>query len=85
MAELVLVASARMPHEAQMIKDRLEAEHISCLVTGATTVSCVGPINELNISWGHPLGGIRIYVPAEQEEAARASLGAVDNENSDQV
>ena len=50
---------------------------------GATAVSCVGPINELNISWGNPLGGIGLYVAAEDADAARASLRALQDENSD--
>ena len=64
-----------------MVKDRLEAEGITCLVSGATAVSTVGPINELNTTWDNPLGGIGIYVAAEDADAARASLRALNDES----
>lgn len=83
MTDLIVVAWVRLPHEAQMIKDRLAAEDIPCLVTGEKTVSTVGPINELNITWGNPLGGIMVRVPSEFEKAARASLQNIDAERVD--
>ncbi len=69
MEQMVTVKIAQFDHEAQFIKSRLRAAHISCFLQGNYGPSLIG-----HTSWKHPLGGIEIKVNASDLAAAQSAL-----------
>ena len=63
MDELVIVASFATPTEAHILRTRLEAEGIPCLIANEHIVNA-------NPLWSNALGGVQVQV--RQPDAARA-------------
>lgn len=72
--EWVTVERNSVEAVAELIRGRLEAEGIEAVLRGNRVSSCAGPINELNLSWDNPLGGVEVRVHKNDEAAALAIL-----------
>lgn len=79
----VTVEHAQLEAIAEMMRGRLEAEGIEAILRGNRAAGAAGVVNELNISWGNPLGGIEVRVRPEDVERAKEVL-AVDERPADE-
>ncbi len=77
------VAHAQLEAIAEMMRGRLEAEGIEAVLRGNRVAGAAGVVNELNISWSNPLGGIEVRVRPEDVERAKEIL-AVDERAADE-
>lgn len=66
----VTVERAPIEAVAQMMLSRLETEGIDAVLRGNHAAGTAGAVNELNLSWDNPLGGVEVRV--RPEDAARA-------------
>ena len=80
---LVTVAHAQLEAVAQMMLGRLEAEGIEAVTRGNRVAGAAGIVNEFNISWSNPLGGIEVRVRPEDEQRAREILAVDEREEAD--
>ena len=78
----VTVEQAPLEAVAEMMRGRLEAEGIEAVLRGNRVAGAAGIVNEFNISWSNPLGGVEVRVRPEDVEKAREIL-AVDERSSD--
>ena len=78
------VSHAQLEVVAEMMRGRLEAEGIEAVLRGNRAAGTAGAINELNISWGNPLGGVEVRVPSEDAARAREILAHDDIEPGDE-
>lgn len=69
---------AREPVEAFAIikRDLLQSEGIEAVLRGNKASGAAGAVNELNVSWGNPLGGIEVRVHRDDAPEAREILEA---------
>lgn len=72
MAETVFVERFATELEAEILRGRLEADGIETWSRGAGAASTMGAINELNLSWDNPLGGVEVRVRPEDAAEAHA-------------
>lgn len=83
--EWVTVERNSMEAVAEVIRGRLEAEGIEAVLRGNRISSCAGPVNEFNLSWDNPLGGVEVRVHKDDEAAARAILAEATKETPRRV
>jgi hypothetical protein len=83
--EWVTVERSPMEAIAEVVRGRLEAEGIEAVLRGNRVSSCAGPINELNLSWDNPLGGVEVRVHKKDEAAAHAILAEAVEQNPRRV
>ena len=74
----VTVERAQLEVVAEMMRGRLEAEGVEAVLRGNAAAGAAGAINELNLSWSNPLGGVEVRVRPEDVARAREIL-AQDN------
>ncbi len=79
----VTVEHAQLEAIAEMMRGRLEAEGVESILRGNRAAGAAGVVNELNISWSNPLGGIEVRVRPEDLERAKEIL-AVDERPVDE-
>ena len=74
----------RAPIEAiaQMMLSRLESEGIEAILRGNLAAGTAGAVNELNLSWENPLGGVEVRVRGEDAARAREILAARDDDEA---
>lgn len=77
------VGHAQLEAVAEMMRGRLEAEGVEAVLRGNRVAGAAGVVNELNISWGNPLGGIEVRVRPEDAQRAREILAVDEREESD--
>ena len=77
------VAHAQLEAVAQMMLGRLEAEGIEAVTRGNRVAGAAGIVNEFNISWNNPLGGIEVRVRPEDVARAREILAVDEREEAD--
>ena len=77
------VAHAQLEAIAEMMRGRLEAEGIEAITRGNRVAGAAGVVNELNISWNNPLGGVEVRVRPEDAERAREILAVDEREAAD--
>ncbi|HEX8550904.1 MAG TPA: DUF2007 domain-containing protein [Abditibacteriaceae bacterium] len=77
MPETVIVASFPTELEAEILRGRLEADGIEAWLRGARVASTLGAVSEFNISWNNPLGGVEVWVRAEDADEAKLVLRAI--------
>jgi hypothetical protein len=70
----VTVGHSRLEAIAEMMRSRLEVEGIDAVLRGNKASGTAGVINELNISWDNPLGGVEVRVHESDAEKAREIL-----------
>ena len=80
---LVTVAHAQLEAVAQMMLGRLEAEGIEANLRGNRVAGAAGIVNEFNISWNNPLGGVEVRVQPEDAARAREILAIDERETAD--
>ena len=80
---LVTVAHAQLEAVAEMMRGRLEAEGIEAVLRGNRVAGAAGIVNEFNISWNNPLGGIEVRVRPEDAGRAREILAVDEREDAD--
>ena len=80
---LVTVAHAQLEAIAEMMRGRLEAEGIDAVLRGNRVAGAAGIVNEFNISWGNPLGGVEVRVRPEDVARAREILAVDEREAAD--
>ena len=68
----VTVEQAPLEAVAEMMRGRLEAEGIEAVLRGNRVAGAAGIVNEFNISWSNPLGGVEVRVRPEDVEKKRA-------------
>ncbi|MBW3636399.1 MAG: DUF2007 domain-containing protein [Armatimonadetes bacterium] len=76
----ITVERAPIAATAQMMRSRLEIEGIDAVLRGNHAAGTAGAINELNLSWDNPLGGVEVRVRSEDAARAREILAARDDE-----
>lgn len=76
----VTVGHSRLEAIAEMMRSRLEVEGIDAVLRGNKASGTAGVINELNISWDNPLGGVEVRVHERDAEAARKILAEIQTE-----
>jgi hypothetical protein len=76
----ITVERAPIEAVAQMMLSRLETEGIEAVLRGNHAAATAGAINELNLSWNNPLGGVEVRVRGEDVERAREILAQRDDE-----
>ena len=79
------VAHAQLEAVAQMMRGRLQAEGIEAVLRGNRAAGAAGVVNELNISWNNPLGGVEVRVRPENAERARAILAVDERSRADRA
>ncbi len=79
----VTVEQAPLEAVAEMMRGRLEAEGIEAVLRGNRVAGAAGIVNEFNISWQNPLGGVEVRVRPDDVERAREIL-AVDERSSEE-
>ena len=79
MSEVDWVTVEQTPLEAvaEMMRARLEVEGVEAVLRGNRASSAAGVVNELNLSWSNPLGGVEVRVHRADAQRAREIL-AVD-------
>ena len=77
MPDSVVVAREATELAAEVVRGRLVADGIESWLTGAAASSTAGAINELNLSWNNPLGGVEVRVRPEDAEEALAVVRAI--------
>lgn len=77
------VAHAQLEAIAEMMRGRLEAEGIEAVLRGNRVAGAAGIVNEFNISWSNPLGGIEVRVRPDDLERAREILAVDEREAAD--
>ncbi len=77
----VTVQRAPLEAVAEMMRGRLEAEGIEAVLRGNRVAGAAGIVNEFNISWENPLGGVEVRVRPDDAERAREIL-AIDDRSS---
>ena len=77
------VAHARLEAVAEMMRGRLDAEGIEAVLRGNRAAGAAGIVNELNISWDNPLGGIEVRVRPADAQRAREILAVDEREEAD--
>ena len=77
----VTVEHAKLEAIAEMMRGRLEAEGVEAVLRGNRVAGAAGIVNEFNISWENPLGGVEVRVRPEDAGRAREIL-AVDQRSS---
>ena len=60
--------------EAEMLRGRLEADGVRCILRSDKAASVVGDVNRLNTSWSNPLGGTTLLVHESDFAEAREVL-----------
>ena len=80
---LVTVAHAQLEAIAEMMRGRLEAEGIEAVTRGNRVAGAAGFVNEFNISWSNPLGGVEVRVRPEDVARAREILAVDEREEAD--
>ena len=68
--DFVTVSMALNPSEAELVRSRLEANGFLVHVQGEEAAFAFGS--------GYDIGGVRVQVPADQAESARALLASQD-------
>ncbi len=76
----VTVGHSPLEAIAEMMCSRLEAEGIDAVLRGNKASGTAGVINELNITWNNPLGGVEVRVHESDAETARGILAQRDDE-----
>ncbi len=79
----VTVEQAPLEAVAEMMRGRLEAEGIEAVLRGNRVAGAAGIVNEFNISWKNPLGGVEVRVRPNDVERAKEIL-AVDQRSSEE-
>ena len=77
------VAHAQLEAVAEMMRGRLEAEGITAVTRGNRVAGAAGIVNEFNISWNNPLGGVEVRVQPEDVARAREILAVDEREEAD--
>ncbi len=77
------IAHAQLEAVAEMMRGRLEAEGIEAVTRGNRVAGAAGIVNEFNISWSNPLGGIEVRVRPEDVARAREILAVDEREAAD--
>ena len=77
----VTVEQAPLEAVAEMMRGRLEAEGIEAVLRGNRVAGAAGIVNEFNISWQNPLGGVEVRVRPDDVPRAREIL-AIDGRSS---
>ena len=77
------VAHAQLEAIAEMMRGRLEAEGIDAVLRGNRVAGAAGIVNEFNISWNNPLGGVEVRVRPEDAPRAREILAVDEREAAD--
>ena len=77
------VAHAQLEAIAEMMRGRLEAEGIDAVLRGNRVAGAAGIVNEFNISWNNPLGGVEVRVRPEDAPRAREILAVDEREEAD--
>jgi len=83
--EWVTVGHSPLEAIAEMMRSRLEAEGIEAVLRGNKASGTAGVINELNISWNNPLGGVEVRVHESDAETAREILAQKDEEEPEEA
>lgn len=80
--EWITVERAPVEAVAHMMRSRLETEGIEAILRGNRAAATAGAINELNLSWNNPLGGVEVRVRPEDAARAREILAARDDDEA---
>ena len=61
-----------------MLRGRLEADGVRCILRSDKAASVVGDVNRLNTSWSNPLGGTTLLAHENDLAAAREVLREIE-------
>ena len=79
----VTVEQAQLEAVAEMMRGRLEAEGIEAVLRGNRVAGAAGIVNEFNISWNNPLGGVEVRVRPADVQRAREILTVDERSSAD--
>ena len=81
----VTVERAPLEAVAEMMRGRLEAEGIAAVLRGNRVAGAAGIVNEFNISWENPLGGVEVRVRPDDAARAREILQVDERSSADKA